>query len=189
MGFQFTPEHISAIVRGDKIMTRRPRKERERIEYGILPDYDTGERKILAVLSANAGNGRLKWQVGRDYAVCPGRGKPGVWWQPGLPEWIEPGPDQHLHGIGYCGYFPLRIRILAIRQELLGDISPEDCIREGIIYDGACYRSFVDQPGDCISDARSAYQRVWTFINGPRSWKSGFLVWPITFEVVNAQKT
>lgn len=48
--------------------------------------------------------GRIKWQVGRTYAVQPGRGKPAVG----------------------------RIRITAIRQERLQDITPQDAAAEGI---------------------------------------------------------
>jgi hypothetical protein len=186
MAFQFTPEHITAIVRGDKTMTRRAVKAGERIEYGI-PDYDTGERKIFAVFSANAGNGLLKWQVGRDYAVCPGRGKPGVWWNSSSDEWKTPlsaFTDQDKRWAMFDGWTPLRIRILSIQQEPLGDISEADVIAEGIAYDGNCYRPFADAPGDCISDAVSAYRRVWEHVNGPKSWQRDVLVWVVSFEVV-----
>ncbi|KKM69901.1 hypothetical protein LCGC14_1446220 [marine sediment metagenome] len=63
----FTPEHIQKIVREAKTETRRIVKSGERL---IWCDDDNYHHFILTP------SGRVKWRVGQDYAVQPGRGKP-----------------------------------------------------------------------------------------------------------------
>ena len=72
----FTPEHVQMIVEGRKTQTRRVVKSGEELR---------------------------QWEVGRTYAVQPGRGKPAA----------------------------ARIRITSIRQERLRDISEDDVVAEG----------------------------------------------------------
>lgn len=77
-------KQVREIIEGSKTQTRRIRKS---TEQDSLID------------NAVYGNGRLKWQAGRRYAVVPGRGKPQVYyryWQPnhlkdtdGAEGWIE----------------------------------------------------------------------------------------------------
>lgn len=79
---------IDAVLTGEKTQTRRLVGSDH---WGI-----EGQQVIT--------NGRLKWQVGKDYAVQPGRSKPSVG----------------------------RIGITAIRKERLQEIAVEDCIAEGL---------------------------------------------------------
>jgi len=81
---------------GSKTQTRRPVRPGE---YAI---FSIGTDKILSVIGAN---GHLKWQVGKNYAIQPGRGQKAVGRTPPLTE---------------------------IRLESLRDISPADCRAEGI---------------------------------------------------------
>lgn len=90
----FKIELIEKILAGLKRQTRRPDKASDYATYA-----DDGS--ILAVYR----NGRRLWEVGRDYALIPGRAKPAV-----------------------EGY---RIRITRIRQEDARDISHEDALAEG----------------------------------------------------------
>jgi len=58
----FTPENIEKIKTGQKTQTRRIIKVGE-TRLANTPKY------FRCVFS----NGRLKWQIDKDYAVCPGR--------------------------------------------------------------------------------------------------------------------
>lgn len=95
MLFQATHHQVQD---GSKTQTRRPVKPGE---YAIMSIADP--TKIFSVIGAN---GRLKWQVGKDYAIQPGRGQKARGRTPPLTE---------------------------IRYERLRDISPADCRAEGII--------------------------------------------------------
>lgn len=90
---QFTKENAEKVMAGTKTQTRRVIKK--------------GERRVwisdLTVLAADRnGNEQIKWQVGRIYAVCPGRGK---------------------SAIG-------RVKLLNIRPAELQSISEADCAAE-----------------------------------------------------------
>lgn len=89
MIFQYTWQ---AVLNGQKTTTRRPRKPNEEAVTG--PDG-----RIEAVVHG----GRTKWQVGKTYAVQPGRNEPQI----------------------------ARIRVTGIRAERAGDISDEDARAEG----------------------------------------------------------
>ena len=66
----FKPEQIEQIKMGNKIETRRVVKPGEKIMY----QYAGKDHATVIEFS----NGRTKWQVGKTYAICPGRGKSGV---------------------------------------------------------------------------------------------------------------
>lgn len=181
MGFIFRPDSIDAIVSGNKAMTRRIVKPGEfavetKYPNGVyVPRLVIGEVKKWYPVDI-PDTARLKWQVGRDYAVSPGRGKPGVWWQPSVQEWCYQTSMHRRMGAGYCGYFPLRIRITAIRQERLQDISYDDARAEGAPDDYYC---------DC-ADPRLWYANLWSSINARKGtrWQDNPLVWVLQFEVV-----
>lgn len=87
-------EMCALVLSGQKTQTRRLVKLGETL---ITDSLLFGDRILM-------GSGYCKWQVGRTYAVQPGRGKKAVG----------------------------RIRITAIRRERLQDISEEDAIAEGM---------------------------------------------------------
>ena len=96
MIFQHTWEQV---LRGEKTQTRRLVKDGETLERNyILSD---GTLSPTVVFTAK---GRVKWAVGRTYAVQPGRGKKQI----------------------------ARIRLTDIRQERLQNISIEDVRSEGV---------------------------------------------------------
>lgn len=113
---------------------------------------------------------RIKWQVGRTYAVQPGRGKKAVG----------------------------RIRLLEIRQERLQDISEEDALAEGVTLVGMydcdyipAERSLGDErwfaEQQRVSGFRGAYAMLWDKIHRKRQheWLANPHVWVLTFEVMN----
>lgn len=130
---------------------------------------------------------RIKWQVGRTYAVQPGRGKPAIWipsegaligdplaeyvqkaestratWGPKVKEWLR-----------LKGYREARIRITEIRRERLWEISLADIKAEGI-------RSW--SPDGMLQ--RLEWRALWDSINAKKGdrWSENPLTWVLTFE-------
>jgi len=129
----FKPEFIPKIINQTKVQTRRLVKEGEAAEE--MCDVNGKNKSIFAVTH----HGKIKWQVGKDYAVQPGRGKPGVWFCNSCGEfgtkdcssddsWREKGVATCLSGV----WKPLRIKITSIRKEKLLDITEEDAKKEGL---------------------------------------------------------
>jgi hypothetical protein len=94
MGLSFKPELLEKVLAGTKTQTRRLVKRGEAIAE---------LNGVFAVYFTVANRSRIKWQVGRKYAVVPGRGKPGQ------------------------GF----IRLKKIRFELVDEITEDDAIAEG----------------------------------------------------------
>ena len=162
-------KQVDEILSGQKTQTRRVVKP--------------GEGMYEASLALTAA-GNVKWAVGKTYAVVPKRGLPGVWWKRvgtvalthnGMHEYHYPSnPDAAAIALPVTraelekrGFQPLRIRILAIRQERLQDITEADAKAEG------------------VADV-AAYRELWESINGKTPgarWDANPMVWVLTFEV------
>lgn len=111
----FKPELQKKIEAGIKTQTRRPVKAGDEAIFDILRIRDD----ILEPISVYR-NGRQLWRVGRDYAICPGRGKPQVG----------------------------RFHLLKIRREDVRCISHADALAEGLFDELnflAIWTSFYDQ--------------------------------------------
>ena len=91
---------IKQVLDGTKTQTRRQVKEDEWIIY----DEKDGKHRVMT-----PGN-RVKWRVGQDYAVIPGRGKKGI---------VRDGKS-------------VRYIITDIREEPLQAISHAEVKREGV---------------------------------------------------------
>jgi hypothetical protein len=187
----FKPASIDAIVRGEKTQTRRACREGEAIGFKFpgssilhVPDpyHPIPDEAIIREVYTPAG--RLKWQVGRDrdYAVQPGRGKPGVWWNKRDMKWALPGEDINYYTVSHQdskwqGWQPLRIVITAIRREPLQAISDADAVVEG-------YPAYWNKPyGGERPDPIAWYRDLWDEINGRGSWDANPDVWVLEFEV------
>jgi len=100
----FRPELCEKILAGEKTETRRVVKPNERlVKRRRLSQYDCLPDEVVA--TDETGFGRLKWQVGRRYAVQPGRGKKGV------------------------GF----LQLTGIRREPLQEMGENDAIAEGVM--------------------------------------------------------
>ena len=163
-------KQIDEILSGQKTQTRRVVKP--------------GEGMYEASLALTAA-GNVKWAVGKTYAVVPKRGKPSVWWKRagtvalthnGMHEYHYPSnPDAAAIALPVTraelekrGFQPLRIRILAIRQERLQDITEADAKAEG------------------VADVE-AYRALWQAINGKTPgarWDANPTVFVLEFELV-----
>lgn len=87
----FKPEMIEQIILEKKTQTRRLVKDNELAEGFPITKLGGKSKGIRAVIKYTTGKkketedyspSRLKWKVGNKYAVCPGRGKPQVWYCP-----------------------------------------------------------------------------------------------------------
>lgn len=122
----FKEELAQKILTGEKTQTRRP----------IKPGEQLVERDGLkTVLTAG---GRVKYQVGRDYAVQYGRGKPCRWYGPSyLLSWdayqfnVEQNGEYAETIFRQSGFRPMRIVVTDIREEDVREINLHDSIQEG----------------------------------------------------------
>lgn len=130
---RFSQEMIEAIVEDRKSQTRRLVKEDD---YSVTNPIDS--QGITHVISS-----KLKWQVGRDYAVQDESGK-AVWWCKKCKGTATTKYPKSRMACGDCysklsvkksltevEMMPLRIRITQIRKEILLDISNSDINAEG----------------------------------------------------------
>lgn len=178
-------KQIDEIVSGAKTETRRVCKLGEKLTYSGPGYWRTDEPAPGWDATVLTAKGRIKWMIGRDYAVSPGRGKPGVWsdgkhWRIPTPLWTKRDFEIATH----TGWQPLRIRLLSIRREPLQAISEEDAIAEGCL--GTIIYTEETNHGEVLEvlTPRDEYRDLWCDINGPKSWDTTGDVWALTFEVV-----
>lgn len=140
---------------------------------------------------------RRKWYIGQKLAVIPKIYHPAIIYNPDHPcygvDIITPFDahyaaaregDWNYEGQGYK---KLYIRITGIRQEHLQELTEQDAIAEGFVYDefAKCYQTSA-LPGDCYSMAKTGYKNLWHAINKTKKtrWDANPLVWVIDFERV-----
>lgn len=91
---------------------------------------------------------------------------------------------------------PHHIRITALRQERLQDISDEDCMKEGVKEESKyppiryAYRWSIDQDGDVLSShwcstPREAFASLIDKVSGRGTWEKNPIVWVYEFELVD----
>jgi len=125
----FTKEEVEKILLGEKTQCRCLVKEGEKF---YLEEFTLTASQLTTVINMNGG---VKWQVGKDYAVCPGRGKRGLLYCPkcysisaySKEVWCAIKKN-HKEEIKMK---PLRVVIKSIRKEKLLDISESDAKKEG----------------------------------------------------------
>jgi hypothetical protein len=134
---------------------------------------------------AMEGDGRLKWAVGRTYAVTPKRGKGAIWWQQMAEhrEWQELGKNGWDH-TDELGYQQARIEIVTIRLEWLQDISEVNAIAEGYPHEWPPnpMQSYIPEDHPAPIDW---YHHLWDSL-APRAvkWEDNPQVWVLDFELV-----
>ena len=155
---QFKPELAALVMAGTKRQTRRPVKPGQEL---LITDMAGGYRGVAC-------NGRNVYEVGKDYAVCPGRGK---------------------HAVG-------RILITEIRQEDVREIEHEDVIAEGFQHRGEFFEVWTNFYDPVIAHQFYAVLEanrnlpgifeVWdTMIERMATRPADlYLSWALTFEVV-----
>jgi hypothetical protein len=171
------------ILDGKKTQTRRVVNE---LREGLCWQDKNGDECPVMVLQGDVdGPQRVKWQVGRTYAVQRKRGEPAIWWRNLYDTKIVNAgkPDRFpLSHSGRDTWQQLRIRITDIRQERLHDITEGDAIAEGCEWS-----TYFDGVGERYKSPINEYAELWDSINektkGAR-WADNPLVWALTFEVV-----
>jgi hypothetical protein len=152
---------------------------------------------------------RIKWQVGKTYAVQPKRGARGLLIAPdgrvvfdaqaeikgiNAQSGVIIDAEQQHRGaaqwlIDFADYRPLRIEITALWREHVQDISAEDACAEGIDQD-VCLLSNNPTPEALDRVARKIaierYRELWDSINTRKGtrWSDNPEVWVIEFKVV-----
>lgn len=164
-------KQIAEIRSGAKTQTRRIING---VDLGVYSDgspfatdspYYDDNAKVAVVTNEN---GRVRYEVGKTYAVVPKRGQPAV--------------------------KDIRIRITGIRKEALQDISWEDALAEGVqVFDplappfNYCVTGVKGNWGsDTFISPISAYRALWNSINTAKGirWEDNPQVWVLAFEVV-----
>lgn len=168
-------KQIDVILNGTKTQTLRVRKPDEWHDGEWINDPITK----VDVIKEDEYRGRLKWQVGKSYAIVPKRGAAGVWISPDGEmrhpvtythdmEWDTTLRHDARGWLRELGYRPAKIRLTAIRCEHLHDITEEDAIEEGV--------ASVEE-----------YKALWESINGRTKgarWADNPKVWVLEFELV-----
>ena len=150
---------VKEILSGQKTQTRRECKSGEYMVW----DSDRHRNCVEA-------NGRIKWEIGRNYAVVPKRGEMSVFYNPQTLE-IWPGDgfgvtiQRKKKAAIRAGYVPLRIQITGLYCLPLHNITEEDALAEGV-------------------GSVAEYKELWEQINGNGSWDKNPMVWEIAFERV-----
>lgn len=119
----FKPDLALKVAQGKKTQTRRMKHDGDTVMLW--------QGEVFAVKSAA---GRIRYQVGQDHAVTPGRGK--------LSVWVRRGPCGEigtfttntvalLQSAARFGWEQCRVKIIRIREEQVEDISEDDARAEG----------------------------------------------------------
>jgi hypothetical protein len=173
---QFTPENCTLILSGAKTMTRRVVKP----EDGLVR-----ADKSCSIIRISQGypGGRTAYEVGKTYAIQPGRGQRTIFIKDGVSTLDPQVREKYKHWTKKAllanGWHLARLRITAIRREKLQDISTEDCVREGVEWRGVFRNEIHD-----------AFKAIWDglYANDPvKGWEASPDVWVISFELVEAE--
>lgn len=180
----FAPEEAKKILARQKTQTRRLIKNDANIQEEL-----TG-KSIRRVIQYSPGypGGRVKWEVGKTYAVQPDRGKPALWVNYDHPcydiDIWENITTADKEIAAKQGYQPGRIKITRIRAEQLQNISGADAVAEGIdLYQSG--RFWILSRDD---NAVLAYMTLWNSLHTKKGtrWEDNPEVWVIEFELVDS---
>lgn len=75
------------------------------------------------------------------------------------------------------------IKVTAVHAERLQDISNEDCIKEGIVFDGSVYSNGLDNIK--YLEPRAAYKALINSIDGKDTWDNNPWVWVYDYELID----
>ena len=181
---------VRATLAGVKTMTRRV--------ITPQPPADGSAKAWTWAIDSDAPRPALGWQdkaIGARAAVCP-HGQPGdlLWVRETWAVWGEfrDGPgycyraDADLNGVTWKPsiFMPraasrLTLRITDVRVERVQDITPEDCLAEGITPDMETHAGQYWR-----EDARERFATLWDGLNAKRGygWAANPWVWVISFE-------
>ena len=129
--------------------------------------------------------------MAQSYRECDGFRKPGI------PRWNEIAIAVGAVGIGWdnkmfvrANLMPHKIRITNVRIERLQEISDEDCLKEGLEWDGVASQYYVNYQKEIGhkmflgKTLREAFSHLIDKVSGKGTWKSNPYVFAYDFELV-----
>lgn len=178
----FKAELIEKILAGEKTQTRQPFKPGQVCWANGYMDKPI-EITDVRLVREEPYSTRKIWEVGKSYAVCPGRGKRSIWYYPGKERVMmlddrapngKPYNDAELQAIGYV---QLRICITAIKREDARSISADDARAEGF-----------DGPREFLKVWCGFYDRIAQWDLPPRfGTRRELISWQFVMEQLNAR--
>ena len=81
---------------------------------------------------------------------------------------------------------PHQIEIIDVRAERLQDITDEDCIKEGMVFDDSVYSNGLD--GIQYLEPRAAYKALINSIDGKDTWDNNPWVWVYDYELIDRKE-
>lgn len=188
-----------AVLDGRKTQTRRIMKGKP-----LLPTDEIESAGICGdevQIIANGGESLITMKlpykhdevvaVAQSYRECDGFRKPGI------PRWNEIAIAVGAVGIGWdnkmfvrANLMPHKIRITNVRIEQLQDISDEDCLKEGLEWDGVASQYYVNYQKEIGhkmflgKTLREAFSHLIDKVSGKGTWKSNPYVFAYDFELV-----
>lgn len=184
-----------AVLKGKKTMTRRLVSKKTLEEYANYDDYcnsmglDGIGMPVTRKFEKEFFLERSPYKVGEVIAIAMNYEYIFYTLNAGLPEQISVSPGWTNKMFVRADLMPYAIKITDVKVEQLKDISPEDCLREGIIKvedknTGYCRYGFTgcrqDYPNPLI-----AFKELWRAISGKYSFHFDAWVYAYSFEVIN----
>jgi len=174
----FSTDMVKAILAGNKTMTRRVIKKPMALppDNQIIPELLRTAKDIMATWCPYGQVGDRLWvrETWLDYAGMPvyraDKSIPDVYhWRPSIfmPRWAS----------------RITLEITELRAERAQEITPEDCLREGVLTrNQSAYESFSTDyrsPTELLKN----FQILWDSFNARRGhgWDKNDWVWPISF--------
>ena len=188
-----------AVLDGRKTQTRRLMKGKP-----LLPTDEIESAGILGdevQIIANGGESLITMKlpykhdevvaVAQSYRECDGFRKPGI------PRWNEIAIAVGAVGIGWdnkmfvrANLMPHKIRITNVRIERLQEISDEDCLKEGLDWNGVASQYYVNYQKETGrkmflgKTLREAFATLIDKVSGKGTWNSNPYVFVYDFELV-----
>lgn len=199
-GILFKAPLIKAILKGEKTQTRRAIAD----EWWRCLDPDDEEDRENAVVQAPHGPvGRLLWA--RETFGLRAHHDTTDWHRGSIKGWTEAEPwlvdyraDWHDERVPEDAYWRpsllmprwasrIVLEVTRVRLERLTTIAEEDCIAEGIAFDGTYFRGGahpIKGVPKSFPSARQAYRDLWDDINGRGSFDANPWVHVYDFKVL-----
>ena len=198
-----------AVLEGRKTQTRRviicPREFKGEWVAGFNIHVRTSDRRIIGYpcmydadeCEFDEGEILPKYRVNETVAVAQAYHDCGGLNEKGVPRWDIIAQAVGATGAGWdnkmfvrADLMPYQIHITNVRIERLQDISDEDCLKEGLEWDGVAFQYYVNYKKETAHKTflgktpREAFARLIDKISGKGTWESNPYVWVYDFELV-----
>ena len=198
-----------AVLEGRKTQTRRviicPREFKGEWVAGFNIHVRTSDRRIIGYpcmydadeCEFDEGEILPKYRVNETVAVAQAYHDCGGLNEKGVPRWDIIAQAVGATGAGWdnkmfvrADLMPYQIHITNVRIERLQDISDEDCLKEGLEWDGVAFQYYVNYKKETAHKTflgktpRESFARLIDKISGKGTWESNPYVWVYDFELI-----